>query len=223
MKNKCRICGKPVTKVEYNGLCKTHALRKKQFGNPYLYNAKQSSSTYWVLIDERLKSGETSITKRGRAYALADIEFITPDMIQAGKLLKDTSRYERFPKPYPAEEVLSKVILDMDKKTADKFGMVDFDGNMVNMASDRYKCFKVNGCSCVACGLTGTHFYLERTSPDIRFHFNLYAIDESGQERMITKDHIVPKSKGGKDTIDNYQTMCKECNERKGNLMETFI
>ena len=32
----------------------------------------------------------------------------------------------------------------------------------------------------------------------------------------MTKDHILPKKWGGKDDIDNMQTMCKDCNEAKG-------
>ena len=36
----------------------------------------------------------------------------------------------------------------------------------------------------------------------------------------MTKDHILPRSKGGIDDISNYQTMCKPCNEVKGNKLE---
>jgi hypothetical protein len=34
---------------------------------------------------------------------------------------------------------------------------------------------------------------------------------------MFTKDHIQPKTKGGKDTIDNLRTMCASCNVLRGN------
>lgn len=46
------------------------------------------------------------------------------------------------------------------------------------------------------------------------------AIDENGKEVLMTKDHIIPKSKGGADDISNYQTMCERCNEAKGNRLE---
>jgi len=42
----------------------------------------------------------------------------------------------------------------------------------------------------------------------------------SGHEVLMTKDHIIPKSKGGKNTLKKYQTMCTHCNCRKGSNHE---
>ncbi len=36
---------------------------------------------------------------------------------------------------------------------------------------------------------------------------------------MLTLDHVVPVSRGGKDTWNNVVTACKQCNHKKGNLM----
>ena len=49
---------------------------------------------------------------------------------------------------------------------------------------------------------------------------NLYAINEKGEEVLMTKDHIEPKSLGGKNSLNNYQTMCTICNCEKGSKIE---
>ena len=46
-------------------------------------------------------------------------------------------------------------------------------------------------------------------------HFNLYA-EENARLVLMTKDHILAKSKGGTDELANYQTMCSTCNNLKG-------
>ena len=115
---------------------------------------------------------------------------------------------------YSIEDVLSNTF--MDKRKSNKETLVDYDGDLMKMASERYKCFMKSGTKCVTCGIEGTHFAKERYETDKTYHFNLYALDENGDEVLMTKDHIFPKSKGGKDEVSNYQTMCAPCNEEKG-------
>ena len=31
----------------------------------------------------------------------------------------------------------------------------------------------------------------------------------------MTKDHVIPKAKGGVDRLRNYQTLCFDCNKKK--------
>jgi 5-methylcytosine-specific restriction endonuclease McrA len=47
-------------------------------------------------------------------------------------------------------------------------------------------------------------------------HFNLYG-KKDDKLILFTRDHILPKSKGGEDSQKNYQTMCEVCNMKKRN------
>jgi 5-methylcytosine-specific restriction endonuclease McrA len=114
---------------------------------------------------------------------------------------------------YSIEEVLSKRNFLSHRKE----DMVEFDGDMIFMNSDRYHTFAEKGLKCVCCGIEGKYFVKERNIDGEKYHFNLYAVNKNGEEVLMTKDHIIPKSKGGKDEISNYQTMCTKCNGQKGN------
>jgi 5-methylcytosine-specific restriction endonuclease McrA len=57
----------------------------------------------------------------------------------------------------------------------------------------RYEVLKRDGGRCVLCG--------NSKKEGVKLHV----------------DHIVPRSKGGKDTLDNLQTLCQPCNLGKGN------
>ncbi len=81
--------------------------------------------------------------------------------------------------------------------------------------------FKSKGTDCVCCGAKGAYFRKEKTkgpssSYYCNWHLNLYAINEYGEEVLMTKDHILAKSLGGENEIDNYQPMCQNCNSKKG-------
>ena len=91
------------------------------------------------------------------------------------------------------------------------------NGFKVYKDSWRYRTFYQKGCTCSACGKKGTYFLLTKDKQNSkRAHFNLYADDGT----LMTKDHIYPKSLGGKNSIDNFQTMCTDCNVKKGNKIE---
>lgn len=120
---------------------------------------------------------------------------------------------------YSIEEVLSKAVDPISfPRGGVKTRLVqkEFDGDMIYMDSQRYEVFKKKGVKCACCGIEGKYFAKEKAEKDSRYHFNLYAITKKGKEVLMTKDHIIPKSRGGRDMLENYQPMCKICNERKG-------
>jgi len=94
----------------------------------------------------------------------------------------------------------------------------EYDGQRVNMASLRLQAFARDGGKCVACGLQGAYFAVERHERDHSCHLNLYAVKD-GVEVLMTKDHIHPRALGGKDHPDNLQTMCQPCNQAKGSQL----
>lgn len=120
-------------------------------------------------------------------------------------------------KIYSIEEVLPFV--SYNKIEGQKHVEKEYDGLKVKMDSDRYITFAKKGIRCAICGIEGKYFALEqhyKNNNSDRWHFNLYALDLNGNEILMTKDHIIPKSNKGKNHIDNYQTMCTICNVKKG-------
>ena len=79
-----------------------------------------------------------------------------------------------------------------------------------------HRTFKSKGLSCVECGLKGLYFKIYRDNPNSYFYLHLFGLDEYGIEVQLTSDHIIPKSKGGSNGLRNRQTMCVDCNQRKG-------
>lgn len=76
----------------------------------------------------------------------------------------------------------------------------------------RLKVFYSKGCTCVTCGLVGTKLGYGKDKSG-GFHWDLYTDDFY----PLTIDHIIPRSKGGSDELENLQPMCYKCNVTKGN------
>ncbi len=69
-----------------------------------------------------------------------------------------------------------------------------------------------------------------RVMPGIRWQvfqrdrWRCVACGRSAADNVVLHvDHIVPRSKGGKDTIENYQTLCNLCNVGKSNKDATDL
>lgn len=117
------------------------------------------------------------------------------------------------------EELLDIIPLNPISKLPSK---KEFFKEVVTLTSQRYKVYAVKGTTCVHCGLHGTFFALEKSyaQDTKKYHFNLYGVNKRGEEIMITVDHIIPKSKGGSESLENKQPLCITCNNKKGDKLE---
>lgn len=101
----------------------------------------------------------------------------------------------------------------------------------VKASSFRYELFRQNP-KCVNCHRVGQLWILEAHHKSDRPHLNLYHVGAESKDWknvcpgglvLMTKDHIIPKSKGGPTRLDNLQTMCTICNMLKAdNLPRTL-
>lgn len=111
----------------------------------------------------------------------------------------------------------------VETDSSDEKQMKLFEGENTLSNLLGYKVFKENGSDCICCPVKGLYFALEKTPGYGKtlynnWHFNLYGKNEFGEEVMLTKDHTVPKSKGGTDELDNLKPMCMVCNSKKGSM-----
>lgn len=161
------------------------------------------------------------IDTRDSVKTVADLKILLinePDAINPPKKPPKTLQLIRKQK-YSIEEV-KEAVKDVLFETDDKKARIEFDGDYIKGNSQRYQTFFTDGVKCSCCGIEGKFFAKERHSTSKCYHLNLYAVDDNGIEILMTKDHIIPKSKGGKNHLSNYQTMCSVCNSLKGNRME---
>lgn len=145
---------------------------------------------------------------------------------------------------YKIEDVLAAIAAKPSKAT-----LFDFNNepHIIRVHSARLRLFK-NNLKCVSCSREGNIFLLQvirYPSRDITIanclieectmcayvplktrketpHLNLWHLHKGGM-RLMTKDHIYPKSKGGSDRLDNLQTMCVNCNNAKADTIPTDV
>ena len=109
--------------------------------------------------------------------------------------------------------------LDMIKQVSNNRQVTVMGKYLLPKKSRRLSLFEDGQLFCCKCGLEGKHWYIEKDMRDPNKHHSLqfYGFDKQGVERMLTWDHIVPKSLGGNDSMHNGQIMCHPCNRDKSN------
>jgi hypothetical protein len=74
----------------------------------------------------------------------------------------------------------------------------------------RMSVFLQLGTSCVCCGRQATRILKTQHANGGGIHIDVYA-----NNMLMTIDHILPKSKGGRNNVSNYQILCEKCNITK--------
>lgn len=114
---------------------------------------------------------------------------------------------------YNIEEVLPRFAVNSKFKKKIRIGEFKVKANSERLVLFNKQLQECGKIFCVKCNLEATHFKLETSSGNDNPHFNLY----SSEGVLFTKDHIIPRSKGGANNLSNYQVMCTKCNFEKDN------
>lgn len=114
---------------------------------------------------------------------------------------------------YPA----SKIFPFIDKGNRYKL----LAGYSVRINSSALRMFKKSP-KCKHCGVEGNTFVLlrDKKTQTSRPHLAFFHKQKNGTLLLMTKDHVLPKSKGGENRQENIQTLCQICNGAKGNKVE---
>lgn len=84
-----------------------------------------------------------------------------------------------------------------------------------------FKSLRGQPIKCYKCGCTADRWIADKHSNDRQGPpvLNLYATAKKGELVLMTRDHIIPKSVGGVDRIENLRPACAVCNEGRGNKL----
>lgn len=93
-------------------------------------------------------------------------------------------------------------------------------GQRVRRDRDRFRVITHAAASCAlkcfSCGGEATHFVIQRHRND---KVMPYSMDLFSGQRLMTWDHIIPRSHGGSDRPENSRIACEACNHDRGNCM----
>jgi 5-methylcytosine-specific restriction endonuclease McrA len=136
-------------------------------------------------------------------------------VLNAAALIEHTSSMTRYGIFHPST-IFKRLVEEGD--TSGQYQKWNLCGVDTMVTPKRLRSFRHN-LTCVTCGRVGNAFLIEHHNNDTASrHLNLYSIDKN-EAMLMTVDHILPDSLGGKYSRRNFQTMCRVCNQKKQNMM----
>lgn len=107
---------------------------------------------------------------------------------------------------------------DGNTPTSGQYQQWTMCGVTATVTPKRLRSFK-DSMTCVCCGRVGNLFLVEKHENDRQYQYlNLYSAGTGGLV-LMTVDHILPDSMGGRYDPDNFQPMCRPCNQAKQHMM----
>lgn len=75
---------------------------------------------------------------------------------------------------------------------------------------------------CWSCGIEASSWIVNKGHKDLFGYavLDLFASDKFGRPVLMTRDHIIPRSWGGTDDVQNLRVGCGPCNHSRGNHIE---
>lgn len=113
------------------------------------------------------------------------------------------------------QEVIDVILENEKLPMSKKYKKFTHEECSAKIQSLRLRTFALKGLKCGRCERIGSFFAFEvptKCHPNTNWHLNLYSVNEHGEEMMMTMDHVIPKSKGGLNSLSNTQTLCSRCN-----------
>jgi len=120
-------------------------------------------------------------------------------------------------KEYGIKEILNQVRFIRNEELR-RLKKINLEGYPIKICNLSLQTFKKKSIRCAKCGLVANVFRLVYDEYSNVF-LGLFFVD-SNRVIRFTKDHIIPKSKGGKNTLSNLQTMCEPHNLLKDDRIE---